>query len=446
MSEKISRRSLLGAAPVAFSVLKPQQVRGVGKEKVKAGLVGCGGRGTAAIVEMAAANDNVELIAMADAFEDKLEGSLRSLRDAKLPRIKRYVGQTITKDGKPHKLTEPEIVEKLKKTIKVAPDHHFVGQDAFKRLLATDVDVVLLITPPGHRPLHFEAAVEAKKHVFIEKPIGTDPVGVRRVMAAARRADALGLTIVAGTETRYTARRIETIEKIHAGAIGDIVSLSSYWLGTPVFHVQERKPGWSEVDWQHRNWYSFVWICGDQLVEQHVHRIDLLNWAMQAHPVKAIGSGGRAWRRDDNPLHGNIYDHMSVEFTYPNGVKMASLIRHYPRMDHMGMQHGVDIIGTKGRSDGEDLATSGSDRGGGLEEQALLVNSVRGDIPRINNAMAVAESTLTCVMGREAAYSGQTITWDQVMKSELDLYPKDLSPGADIPIRPPAVPGEYRFA
>ena len=447
MSMNMSRRNLLrgsATAAAAFSTVKPHLVRGAGKEKIRAGLVGCGGRGTAAVAELAAANDNVELIAMADVFEDKLEGSLRRLREGRV-RTNRYAGKTIIRDGKPHKLTEEEIVRKVQETVKVAPDHRFVGQDAFKRLLETDVDVVMLITPPGHRPLHFEAAIDAKKHVFIEKPIGTDPVGVRRVMDAARRSRELGLTVAAGTEIRYTERYQQTIEQIHSGAIGDIVSTYAYWLGGPVFHVKERKPKWDEVEWQHRNWYSFVWICGDQLVEQHVHRIDLVNWAMQAHPVKAIGSGGRAWRRDDNPLHGNIYDHMSVEFTYANGVKLTSMIRHYPRLDHIGTQHGVDIIGTKGRSDGGDMARPGSDRGGGLEEQALVINSIRGDGPYINNAMTVAESTMTCVMGREAAYSGQTITWDEVMLSKLDLYPKDLSPGAALPVRQPAVPGEYRF-
>ncbi len=167
------------SAPAAFSILKPRLVRGVGKEKVRAGLVGCGGRGTAAVVELMAANENVELIAMADVFEDKLEGSLRRLREG-TARIDRYAGQTILRDGKPHKLTREEIIARLQAGVKVAPDHRFVGQDAFRKRLQTDVDAVLLITPPGHRPPHFEAAVETKKHVFLEKPIGTDPVGVPR--------------------------------------------------------------------------------------------------------------------------------------------------------------------------------------------------------------------------------------------------------------------------
>ena len=435
---------MLKASP-AFTIVKPQLVRGAGKGKVKAGLVGCGGRGTGAIIEMAASTENVELIAMADVFEDKLEGSLRSLREGKVG-LKQYIGSTVLRDGKPHKLTEEEIRQKIQDTIKVAPDHRFVGQDAFRKLLQTEIDVVLLITPPAHRPKHFEAAIDAGKHVFIEKPVGTDPVGVRRVMAAADRARERKLTVVAGTEMRYTQRYMQTVEKIHSGAIGDIVHANTYWLGTPVFHVKARDPKWNEVDWQHRNWYSFVWICGDQLVEQHVHLVDVNNWVMQAHPIKAVGSGGRAWRRDDNPLHGNIYDNMSVEFTYPNGVKMTSLIRHYPPMPHMAQQIGQEVIGTKGRSNCEDLAGADAVRGGGLEEQPRVIDSIRGDGPYINNATQVAESTMTCIMGREAAYSGQLVTWDDVMKSQLDLYPKDLSPGASLPVVPPAVPGVYRFS
>lgn len=448
MPDSISRRSLLRAssvgAPAAFTFVKPHLVRGAGKEKLTVGLVGCGGRGTAAVFEMMAATENVELTAMADVFEDKLESSLRRFREDRA-RLKRYVGRTVMRDGKQHQLTMEDMEKQMASNIKVAPDRHFVGQDAFQKLLATDIDAVLLITPPGHRPLHFEAAIEANKHVFLEKPIATDPVGVRRVMAAGRKARERGLTVVSGTEIRYTPKNIETVERIQAGAIGDVVATYAYWYGNAIFHASERKPGWSELDWQHRNWYSFVWICGDQLVEQQVHRIDMLDWVMQAHPVKAIGNGGRAWRQDDNPVHGDVFDIMDVEFTYPNGVKLTSMSRHYPRHDHLPRWSGAEIVGARGRSDGSDMARTEADPIGGMEEQSRLANSIRGDGPYINNTMAVAESTMVCIMGREAAYSGQEITWDQVMQSQLDLYPKDLSPGAEIPVPRPRVPGVYRF-
>lgn len=449
MQEDVTRRQILRvsstAAPAAFSIIKPHLVRGAGKEKLKAGLVGCGGRGTRAIFEMMAATENVELTAMADAFEDKLEGSLRRLREAEERDLKPLVGQTVLRDGKPHKLTLEELKKEVPERIKVAPDRHFVGQGAYAKLLQTDIDVVLLITPPGHRPLHFEAAVEAGKHVFIEKPVATDPVGTRRVMAAGRKASEKRLTVVSGTESRYTPQVIETREQIQAGAIGDIVATYAYWFGTAIFHASERKPGWSELDWQHRNWYSFVWICGDQLVEQSVHYIDLLDWMMDTHPVKAIANGGRAWRQDDNPVHGDVFDIMDVEFTYPNGVTLTSMSRHYPPHKHLPRRTGPRMVGTKGQSNGRDLARTTESVVGGMKEQALLADSIRGDGPYINNVQATAESTMVCIMGREAAYSGQEITWDQVMQSQLDLYPKDLSPGAEIPVPKPRVPGEYKF-
>ncbi len=449
MRDELTRRSLLRASPVAapaaFSIVKPRLVRGAGKEKLQAGLVGCGGRGTRAIFEMMAATENVELTAMADVFEDKLEGSLRRLREADTRELKLLAGQTVVRDGKPHRLTVEELKTDIPARIKVAPDKHFVGQEAFAKLLKTDIDVVLLITPPGHRPLHFEAAVEAGKHVFIEKPIATDPVGTRRVMEAGRKAQERGLTVVSGTEMRYTPQFIETREQIQAGAIGDIVATYAYWFGNAIFHAAERKPGWSEIEWQHRNWYSFVWICGDQLVEQSVHFIDMLDWVMGTHPNKAIANGGRAWRQDDNPVHGDVFDVMDVEFTYPNGVKLTSMSRHYPRYDHLPRRTGPKLVGTKGQSNGSDLARTTEKFVGGMREQALLVNSIRGDGPYINNTQDVAESTMVCIMGREAAYSGQEITWDQVMQSQLDLYPKDLRPGAEIPVPKVRVPGEYRF-
>ncbi|MCU0248315.1 MAG: Gfo/Idh/MocA family oxidoreductase, partial [Bryobacter sp.] len=304
---------------------------------------------------------------------------------------------------------------------------------------------VLLITPPGHRPLHFEAAVDAKKHIFIEKPIATDPVGVRRVMEAARRARDAKLTVLAGTESRYSYQIKETVEQIHSGAIGDVLSMRAYYLSSPVFHAKQREPHWSEVDWQHRNWYSFIWICGDQLVEQVVHQIDLLNWVMKGPPVKAVGIGGRAWRRADNPLHGNIWDNMNVEFTYANGVKLTAVMRHYPRAEHIYSEVSSEIIGSKGRSNCRDRATSADGLSGGLAEQTLLIGSIRGDGPYFNTALDVCESTLACIMGREAAYSGQLVTWDQVMRSNQDLYPKDLSANATLPPAPIPVPGEYRF-
>jgi predicted dehydrogenase len=214
--------------------------------------------------------------------------------------------------------------------VKVDPEHHFVGFDAYKKVLASDIDLVILSTPPGYRPMHFEAAVEAKKHVFAEKPFGTDPVNVRRFMAAARKSEELKLTVMSGAQRRSQKEYIETIHRIKDGAIGDITGAYAYWVGTPVIQQKERDAKWKDMTWQHRAWYSFVWICGDQVVEQHLHNIDVINWVMGTHPVEVVATGGAAWRPREE-IYGNIYDHISADFVYPNGVRMSSYCRQYPR-------------------------------------------------------------------------------------------------------------------
>ena len=205
----------------------------------------------------------------------------------------------------------------------------------------------MLATPPGYRPMHFEAAVEAKKHIFCEKPFGTDPVGVRRFMAAARKSEELKLTVVTGAQRRFQRPYVETVEKIQNGAIGDIVATYAYWVGTPVIQVKARDPKWSDVEWQHRNWYSFVWICGDQIVEQHLHNIDVSNWVMGMHPVKVVASGGAAWRPREE-MYGNIYDHIDADFVYPNGVHMSSHCRQYRRQPGTYMNVSELVVGHEG--------------------------------------------------------------------------------------------------
>jgi len=444
-SGSLSRRSFLGkssvAAPAAFTIVKPHLVRGQGKARLKAGLVGCGGRGTQAVVDLLAGDENVELVAMADVFEDKLERSLRSLREGEM-RLSRYVGAEVRREGRPHRLTEEELRASIPARVRVAPDMRFVGLEGYKKLLATDIDIVLLCTPPGYRPAHFEAAVDAKKHVFCEKPFGTDPVGVRQFMAAARKSEELRLTVVSGAQRRFQKPYVETIEKIKSGAIGEIVACYAYWIGTPVIQVKARDPKWSDVEFQHRAWYSFVWICGDQIVEQHLHNIDVCNWVMGMHPVKVRASGGCAWRPREE-IYGNIYDHISAEFVYPNGVILSSHCRQFPQQPGMYTNVSELVVGTKGRSNCRDMAKGGNDPY--LQEHIAMVDSIRGDGPYINHAMEVAESTMTCIMGREAAYSGREITWNEIMMSKQDLMPKDLSPNAKIPVPPLPVPGKYQF-
>ena len=434
---KLSRRSLL-AASAAFTMIQPHLVRGAGKEKLRAGIVGCGGRGTQAVIDMLTGNENIELVAMADVFEDHLEGSLKSLRDPKY--ISRHAGIVVERGGNSKEMSAQDLVESISPRVKVEPDRHFVGFDAYKKLANADVDIVMLATPPGYRPIHFEAAVEAGKHVFTEKPIATDATGVRRFMAAGQKAAEKKLTVMSGAQRHEDKPYVETVQKVHDGAVGEIVALYSNYLSGPVFHAQTRDAKWGDMEWEHRNWYSFLWLCGDQIVEQHFHNIDFMNWVMGGHPERVVASGGAAWR-PRAALYGNIYDHMSSDFTYPNGVHLSSTCRQYPR----GVYYKVDdlIVGTMGRTGGTDLGAKGISAY--VQEHIDAVNSILGTGPYINQSIPIAESTLTCIMARESAYSGMAITWDQILNSKQDLMPKEFGYDAKMDPTPLPIPGEYKF-
>jgi predicted dehydrogenase len=424
-NKQISRRSFfqsstgVAATATTFQIIRPELVRGQGKAKLRAGLIGCGGRGRQAAIDLMNGSENVELTAMADIFEDKLEGNLRWMNTTHAQHASR---------------------------IKVAPDRRFVGFDAYKKLINNpEVDIVMLATPPGYRPAHFEAAIEAKKHVFCEKPFGTDPVGVRRFMAAAKKSEELKLTVVSGAQRRFQPEYLAAMQKIKGGDIGDINALYAYWVGTPVIQNKQRDEKYGDMEWQHRNWYSYVWICGDQVVEQHLHNIDVCLWAMGTHPTKVWASGGRAWRPNEE-LYGNIYDHLSADFEFPNGVRMTSYCRQYPGKSYGNVSE--QIVGSKGRWDSRSL------RGGGgrsnttnpyVLEHTALINSIRGDGPYVNHAMTVAESTMTCIMAREAAYTGEEITWDRIMQSQLDLQPKEFEYKRSMTMTPIPVPGTYKL-
>jgi predicted dehydrogenase len=434
MANKFSRRDLLAGGAAAFTIIRPELVRGAGPEKLKAGLIGCGGRGTQAAVNMLSGDPNVELVAMGDIFEDHLEGSLKELRDPEF--LSQNVKQVSDFTGKPVN----ELAKSVAERVKVGPEQRFSSFDAFHKVIASDIDIVMLCTPPGYRPQHFEAAIAAKKHVFTEKPIATDPVGVRRFMAAAKKAQELKLTVVSGAQRHADAEYVETVKKIQDGAIGDIVSLTARYLSGPVMHADARDPKWGDMEWQHRNWYSFIWICGDQIVEQHYHNIDFMNWLMGTHPVSVVASGGVAWRPREE-LYGNIYDHMSSEFVYPNGVRLSSYCRQYPS----GCYRKTDdlIAGTKGRSDGKDLGRKGLNPY--VVEHQKLMASIRGDGPYVNEGMQVAEATMTSIMGRESAYSGIEITWDMIMNSQQNLQPKEFDYKLSMEAPGLPVPGKYKF-
>ena len=421
----VSRRSFLTSAAAgasAFTVIRPELVRGAGDEKLKAGLVGCGDRGTQAVENLFTGCPNVELVAMADLFQDRLDRSLAKLA--------------------------AELSPELAARVKVDPDHRFTGFDAYKRVIASGVDIVMLATTPAYRPIHFEAAVEAKKHIFCEKPFGTDAVNVRRFMAAAKKSEELKLTVKSGAQRHSQAWYLEQLQRVRSGEIGDIVALNANWVGTPVLQWlhwpdQKRNPAWSDMEFQNRGWYSFLWICGDQVVEQHLHNIDVCNWFMGAHPVEVVASGGASWRPRQEE-YGNIYDHLTADFVYANGVHMTSCCRQYPDKQ-MAQNVSERIVGTKG------VVDSASQRGKRLavdpyvQEHVDMVNSILGKGPYINEAMAVAESTMTCIMGREAAYSGLKITWDMMMNSTRNLLPEAFDLKASVPVTPLPVPGQYQF-
>src|SRR5438270_3353657 len=308
----VSRRSFLksgtsaAAGSAAFQIIRPELVRGAANEKLRAGLIGCGGRGTQALENILTGCDNVEIVALADIFEDRMESSIRRTQGLK-----------------------PELSSRFK----VDAEHRFIGFDAYKKLIASDIDIVMLAAHPAYRPMHFEAAVEAKKHIFCEKPMGTDPVNVRKFMAAAKKSEELKLTVKSGAQRRSQAWYLDQYKRMKNGEFGDIVALNAYWEGTPVlnfnsFPNKKRDPKWGDMEFQHRNWYSFLWICGDQIVEQHLHNIDVCNWFMGTHPVEVVASGGAAWRPREEE-YGNIYDHISADFVYPNGVHMSSYCRQF---------------------------------------------------------------------------------------------------------------------
>jgi len=436
-SENLSRRSFLkksAAAGSTFMIIKPELVRGQGKAMLKAGVVGCGGRGTGAVVDLLSGNPNVELVAMGDLFEDKLEQSVGRLRDAQ------FVARRAKEVSQVTKQPVEELIASIQKRVKAGGERRFTGFDAYKQVIAADVDIVMLTTPPGWRPIHFEAAIAANKHVFTEKPIATDPVGTRRFMAATKIAQEKKLTVMSGAQRRSSQDYLETVRKIHDGAIGDITALYAKYYSRPVMHAKERDSKWADMEWQHRNWYSFLWLCGDQIVEQHFHNLDFLNWVMRAHPVKVVATGGAVWRPRQE-VYGNIYDHIYSDFTYANGVRLTSACRQFPAPAYNEVRD--EVVGTKGRSNGRDLGTAGLN--GQVQEHINMLRSIRGDGPYINHGIEVAESTMTAIMARESAYSGIEITWDQIMASQQDLMPKAFDLNMRLEAPPLPVPGAYKF-
>ncbi len=408
------------ATAAGFQIVRPQTLRGDNHEKLSIGIVGCGGRGTRGVAEAIRGNPNYELKVMGDLFEDQLERSLRRLRDS------------------------DEFEPDVKKQIQVAPENRFLGYDAYKKVVDSGVDVVFLHTPPGWRPLHLEYAINANKHVFAEKPLATDCMGAQKVIRLAKESERKKLTVMIGAQRRSQKEYVESVQRIRDGEIGDVVATYANWISGPVIKGADfaDKLDQESLAWQQRAWYSHVWICGDQIVEQHLHNIDVINWVMgDTHPVSVVASGGAVWRPREK-LYGNIYDHVHADFEYANGVRMSSHCRQYPERKVRRVNELV--VGTRGRSTVRDLGTP-SKTSPYVQEHIDMVASINGTGPYKNQALAVGYSTMTAIMGRESAYAGIEITWDMAMNSKQNLIPDNpsLERAHEVPELPR--PGEYEF-
>ena len=388
-------------------------------KKLKLALVGCGGRGSGAVVNALSADDQVELVSMADVFQDKLDSSLKAITDHF--------------DGR--------------KKIKVKEKNKFIGFNSYKKAI-DEADVVILTTPPGFRPYHFEYAIKQNKHVFMEKPLATDPVGIRKVLDMAKIAKEKKLSVVVGLQRHYEKKYTTLHKMIKQGNIGKITSGQVYWNDGGVW-VNQRQVGQSELEYQMRNWYYFNWICGDHILEQHIHNIDVANWFIGSYPKSAQGMGGRQTRTGKE--YGEIFDHHYVEFNYNSGAVISSQCRH-----QKGCDSRIDEVfqGTKGSVElgkgvitdlrGKELyrypSVLGQEANPYQVEHDEFFKSIRSnDI--ISDAENGAKSTLSAIMGRMATYSGKTVTWDEVLNSDHQIMPESV----DWDTTPPSLPDENGF-
>jgi predicted dehydrogenase len=384
-------------------------------DPVRVGLVGCGGRGTGAAADCLRASEGVEIVTMGDLFPDRIDAARAEL--TKLA------------------AEDPRIAAGFR----VTDDRTFTGFDAYRKVIAADIDLVILATPPGFRPGHLAAAIAAGRHVFMEKPVAVDPTGVGSVIATSEIARQKSLAVVAGTQRRHHAGYRAVIERVHDGAIGDVISGQVYWNQGGLWH-KPRVGQWSDTEWQLRNWLYFTWLSGDHIVEQHIHNLDVANWVMDAHPVRAVGVGGRQWRTD--AAFGHVYDHFAVEFEYPGGGASCRC----RQIDGTAPFVGERFQGTRGATDarstieGPNAWTAPAEAPNPyVQEHADLLASIRADRP-LNEGRQVAESTLTAIMGREAAYTGQVIEWDALLAATQELMPPALEFGP-LPVPPVAMPG-----
>jgi predicted dehydrogenase len=430
------------AGALASQLALTANVHAAGSDTIKVGIIGCGGRGSGAGEDVLLSSPNVTIYALADAFQDRLDSCKKRLIDFS------------NREGTANRRGPAAPKEKLKElgnTIDVG-DRCFVGLDAYEKLLKTDINYVILATPPGFRPIHLAAAVAAGKHVFTEKPVAVDGPGFRSVLETYKLALDKKLGVGAGTQRRHQLGYQEAMKLVHAGEIGDIVGGRCYWNQNILWSVP-RKAGWGDLEAQMRNWYNFTWLCGDHIVEQHVHNIDVINWATGTHPVRAVGMGGRQRNVPDPENWGHIFDHFTVDFEYPKGVHVMSMCRQIT-----GCENNVSeaMVGTKGtcetrdrayyRVNGKDAISRAQDQANlpYVQEHTDLIKSIRDGKP-INELENVAISTMTAIMGRMSTYTGKAITWEQAINSKEVLMPSNLDWKMSLQTPPVAVPGKTAF-
>lgn len=406
-----------------------------GSDKIKVGVIGCGGRGTGAVGQALAADPGTILWAMGDAFKDKLETSLGNLTQQMLNRDEQASESQTTWQDK----------------IDVPEERRFVGFDAYQQVINSGVDVVILTTPPVFRPIHLQAAVAADKHVFCEKPVAVDGAGVRSVLDSARQAKAKGLCLMSGYCWHYSDPERATMQQVHDGAIGQIRAVHTIYNTNGWSVNDEYKPEWSEMEFQLRHWQFFTWLSGDHITEQACHSIDKMNWAMNGElPLRCSAIGGRQVR-EDLPQTGNVYDHFGVTWDYPSGARGYHTCRHWPgtpfdNSDYIMGSDGTCYINGWDRQNGHIIKGktnwkyTGSHRNMYQTEHDELFAAIRAG-KQIWDGDWMAHSSLLSIMGRMAAYTGQTVTWDQALNSKWTLTPKQWAWGPK-PVDPVAMPGK----
>ncbi len=420
--------TILGGAIAAPAILPGKLFAADNADTLKVGLIGCGGRGLGATINALQADDNVSLVAMGDAFPDRIQKALAELRESKI------VGSKI----------------------KVIPDKCFAGFDAYQKVIASDVDVVILATPPGFRPAHLQAAIAAGKHVFCEKPMAVDAPGVRSVMATADEARRKNVSLVAGFCYRYSTPVRELMRQIHDGAIGEMRAIHTSY-NTQGVWVKPRQGDWTDMEYQMRNWYYFTWLSGDHIVEQAVHNLDKMSWAMKdTPPARCMAVGGRQVRTEE--MFGHIFDHFAVVYEYENGARGFHFCRQQPETatDNSDYFMGADGVGhivraftgpyvIRGRNSWRFREIEGIKPKSMYQiEHDELFASIRSGKP-INDGAWMAQSTLLAIMGRMAAYTGQVVTWEEALNSKESLLPEKLAWDAPVATPQVAMPGKTRL-